>query len=244
MNEGNWVPVDKRLKYFLPLKREYSKVEAAFSLQLDYDSGKSVSAAGYSKLWGWSRSKVGKFLEGMDAEILSSNSSPNGGVISIKQKGQAEDRLRTGRRQAQLKDNNKLESKKGRTGTGQGQAKDTTIDTDTKKDIKTPLEIAFDFEANFNIAWKAYPKKDGRKKAREHYRAQIKNEATAAKFIAALNNYLVYVSREQIAHQYIKNGSTFFNNWEDWETMPQQTTSSIPNQTSIFLPDGKVRFVS
>ena len=96
MNEGNWVPIDKRLRYFLPLKREYSKVEAAFSLQLDYDSGKNISVAGYSKLWGWSRNRVNTFLKGMDVEILSSNSSPNGGVISMKPKGQASDRLRTG----------------------------------------------------------------------------------------------------------------------------------------------------
>ena len=95
MNEGNWVPIDKRLKYFLPLKRKYSKVEAAFSLQLDYDSGNNVSAAGYSKLWGWSRNKVSKFLTDMDVAIESGKQGKNAGVITQKQKGHQKDIKRT-----------------------------------------------------------------------------------------------------------------------------------------------------
>ena len=143
MNHGNWVPIDKRLRSFLPLNREYSKVEAAFSLQLDYDSGNNVSASGYAKLWGWSRNKVSKFLKDMDVEISSLKTCPMGGYLSINQKGQARDKPGTSQGQAKLKHNNKLEVEKDKLGTSQGQAKDTTIDTNTKTDIKHPKENGF-----------------------------------------------------------------------------------------------------
>lgn len=70
MRKGNWVPISKALVSYLPKTRPYSEVEAAISLQVDYDRNSTVTIAGYSNLWGWSRGKVSRFLERMGAKIL------------------------------------------------------------------------------------------------------------------------------------------------------------------------------
>lgn len=71
MKDGNWVPISKHLKQYLPRGRLYTEVEAAFSLQLDFDNGNnSISISGLSKLWGWSRKRVYTFLEKMNIEII------------------------------------------------------------------------------------------------------------------------------------------------------------------------------
>jgi hypothetical protein len=63
MKNGNWIPLDKNLSQFLPQNRTYTKLEATFSITLDYDNNKPVTVSGYSKLWGWSRRQVRNFLK-------------------------------------------------------------------------------------------------------------------------------------------------------------------------------------
>lgn len=53
----------------LPTDRPFSKVEAAFSLQVDFDKGNAVTVAGYAKRWNWSRKKVTTFLEEIGVTI-------------------------------------------------------------------------------------------------------------------------------------------------------------------------------
>lgn len=67
MKAGGWVPLSKYLS--LPKNREYSEVEAAYSLQRDYDEGNPVTVAGYAALWGWSRGKVERFLDALGLVI-------------------------------------------------------------------------------------------------------------------------------------------------------------------------------
>jgi hypothetical protein len=68
---GNgWVPIFKGFRKLLPLDRPYTKLEAAFCLQLDFDEGKPVSVTGYATLWQWSKDKVRKFLDDMGVEII------------------------------------------------------------------------------------------------------------------------------------------------------------------------------
>lgn len=69
MKSGYWIPISKGLAQFLPSDRSYSEVEAAFSLQLDFDNQNRVSLAGYAKLWGWSTKRVRNFLKKLGAEI-------------------------------------------------------------------------------------------------------------------------------------------------------------------------------
>lgn len=70
MKHGNWIPISKAFILDMPHNRPYTRLEAAYSLQYDYDQKKSVTVAGYSALWSWSRSRVSKFLTDMNVEII------------------------------------------------------------------------------------------------------------------------------------------------------------------------------
>jgi hypothetical protein len=70
MKNGNWVPISKAFVYHLPKDRAYSKVEAAYSLQVDYDKENMVTVAGYADLWRWRRKKVNRFVKAMGIEII------------------------------------------------------------------------------------------------------------------------------------------------------------------------------
>ena len=50
MKDGNWIAIDKNLAKHFP-DRPFSKIEAGFSLTLDYDNNNLVTVAGYAKLW-------------------------------------------------------------------------------------------------------------------------------------------------------------------------------------------------
>lgn len=69
MKNGNWVPISKALVRKLPSSREFSEVEAMFSITVDFDNGSPVSISGYASLWMWSRKRVSNFLKKYDLEI-------------------------------------------------------------------------------------------------------------------------------------------------------------------------------
>ena len=69
MKNGHWIPISKGFLKALPHDREYTELEAAYSLQIDYDCKNEITVAGYSDLWRWSRGKVYRFLERMNVEI-------------------------------------------------------------------------------------------------------------------------------------------------------------------------------
>lgn len=61
--QGNWVPMNKALSRYLPQDRQYTPLEAMFSVTCDYDNGNTATVSGYAALWRWSRNKVERFLE-------------------------------------------------------------------------------------------------------------------------------------------------------------------------------------
>ncbi|MCP4989360.1 MAG: hypothetical protein GY928_25875 [Colwellia sp.] len=67
--------------------------------------------------------------------------------------------------------------------------------------------------ALFESLWEAYPKKDGKKAAERHFNASVKTDQDKEDIKKALANY----KREVVGveNRFIKNGSTFFNNWKD-----------------------------
>jgi hypothetical protein len=67
--KGFWIPISKALAVDLPRSCAFSRIEAAFSLQLDYDRGESVTVAGMAARWGWSRGKVLRFLDELGLRI-------------------------------------------------------------------------------------------------------------------------------------------------------------------------------
>lgn len=68
MQNGKWVPISKFFADSLPRDRKFTELEAMYSLQLDYDKSNSITVSGCASRWGWSRSKVSKFLS--DNEIV------------------------------------------------------------------------------------------------------------------------------------------------------------------------------
>jgi hypothetical protein len=86
-----------------------------------------------------------------------------------------------------------------------------------KKSILPPevVEIEKQRAEFFETLWGIYPKKDGKKAALAHYNASVKTFKDMERINFALGNYLDSIEGKEL--QFIKNGSTFFNNWQDWE---------------------------
>lgn len=72
---------------------------------------------------------------------------------------------------------------------------------------------------DFKILWDKYPNKDGRKSAERSFNASILTEQDYKDIGVALDNYL---KSEPVAKGFIKNGSTWFNNWRDWIVPPKK----------------------
>ena len=132
MKRGGWIPLCKGLACYLPKGRAYTRFEAAFSLQLDYDQGNYVTVAGYSELWGWSRKKVRGFFELMGIAIAYTEDTRK----KQNQKGQIRiqirDRSGKEKKQIRLIDSKLLCDKRNRSKSKKGQIRDrsgtTTID--------------------------------------------------------------------------------------------------------------------
>lgn len=70
MKGGKWIPLCKALVSELPRDgRPFTKLEAMFSLTLDYDNGNPVTLRGYARSWRWSTGKVERFLNEIGVEI-------------------------------------------------------------------------------------------------------------------------------------------------------------------------------
>lgn len=123
MKDGKWIAIHKELKYFLPHGRQYTLLEAMFSYTLDIDNKREGTIAGYSKLWGWSRTKVRRFVTELKT-----------GTKHFK------DRDKTGKEHHILLKLNNLQERKNRKKTGKEQGEDTPLDTtinpNTKPDPK------------------------------------------------------------------------------------------------------------
>lgn len=159
---GGWVPISKGMIAMLPRDRAYSELEAMYSLSVDYDNDSPVSVSGYASLWGWSRKRVGNFLEKHGITISSEGKTnqyntgkiyPNGGY---KQGSKLDSSNVTSKEQAQFIDykglsrqENKQSSKQGyKQGSKQGS---TTIEPEPepKKNIvraehKTTAQTMFE----------------------------------------------------------------------------------------------------
>ena len=73
------------------------------------------------------------------------------------------------------------------------------------------------YTAEFEEVWALYPKKMNKYKAYRAYQKAVDSGASVDDIKAGINRYRDYIAREKIKKQYIKHGSTFFNqrSWED-----------------------------
>ena len=75
----------------------------------------------------------------------------------------------------------------------------------------------FDFE----LVWKEYPDKVGRKEAEKHFKSTVLTEDDFNNIKIALQNYK---NCKRVKSGYIQNGSTWFNNWRDWVSYQEPQT--------------------
>ena len=69
----------------------------------------------------------------------------------------------------------------------------------------------------FEVLWKEYPRKEGKKKAFASYNRALKNGVTDEEIMEGLEKYNQYIKKEKTDRKYIAHGSTWFNEnrWQD-----------------------------
>lgn len=100
-------------------------------------------------------------------------------------------------------------------------SKEVEVEEDVEVDKSTDTVHPSDFKT----IWKLYPNRQGRKNAERHFFATVKSQDDLNRIRSALDNYL---KSGNVARGFVKNGSTWFNEWEDWvsptETMMKGNT--------------------
>jgi len=137
---GNWIPISKAFLKNLPKDRPYTELEAAYSLQVDYDQENRVTVTGYANLWRWSKGKVIRFFDRMNVKITYPESTEKkrnqNGLITVHKP----DLNRTKNRLMRLIDNKGLEEgtdlKQTKDGLKTDQSQVTTKETNTETDTK------------------------------------------------------------------------------------------------------------
>ena len=71
---------------------------------------------------------------------------------------------------------------------------------------------------DFESVWARYPNKDGKRDAERHFNRTVKTDKDYTDITVALENYC---RSENVEKGFIKNGSTWFNNWRDWIVPPK-----------------------
>jgi hypothetical protein len=83
-------------------------------------------------------------------------------------------------------------------------------------------------EKDFEEIWKLYPNSQGKKNARRHFFASVKTAADMERIKKALDNYQL---SKNFKKGFIKNGSTWFNEWDDWvDPKPAMMEDPAANQ--------------
>lgn len=102
-------------------------------------------------------------------------------------------------------------------------------EVEEKRVDNTPLPPELDFAS----LWDTYPKRLGKKNALRHFKASVKTPEDYANIKLALANYKRQTAGKEL--EYIKNGDTWFNNWQDYVNYPGD--KHAPNgRTSLYSP--------
>jgi len=92
----------------------------------------------------------------------------------------------------------------------------------------------------FEHVWEQYPKKLGKKDAFRHFKHSVTSEKKFKDILTALINYK---NSKNVANGFVQNGSTWFHNWEDWISDPEETTDeSITRKMKESLDESKHRY--
>lgn len=181
MKNGNWIPIDKKIKFWLPKTRTFTEIEALISHTLDVNDNISYSINGYSALWGWSRCKVRNFINHLrhpDGHHLDrhkdSNKTSTRQGITLKNINLQD-----------LKDSNKTEDRQAdrhQLDSQQDTTNKTKTNTKTNTNKKTYMEFVFLLEEEHLKLVSAF----GKQKTDE--------------FITRLNNYIGSTGKKYKSH--------------------------------------------
>lgn len=86
-------------------------------------------------------------------------------------------------------------------------------DRDMAKEKPLMAEPIFSRTEAFEQIWAKYPVKDGRKEAERLFNTTVADAKDFVRIQKALNNYL---RSPKVKNGFVKNGSTWFGNWNDW----------------------------
>lgn len=86
-----------------------------------------------------------------------------------------------------------------------------------ENNISSPAKQEQQFTQEFERMWLYYPNKKGKSKALKKYILARKKGVTYEEIAQGLKNYINYCKKNKIAEQYIKHGSSWFNQecWKD-----------------------------
>ena len=99
-----------------------------------------------------------------------------------------------------------------------------------KKQVKKQIKDKNIYEQEFELLWKIYPRKKGKDKALQAYIKARKEKTEYETIKIGLEMYIQYVQTQQTDEQYIKHGSTWFNqhSWQDdYSTTNKKRISSF-----------------
>lgn len=88
---------------------------------------------------------------------------------------------------------------------------------DKDRNVNNLPSLTENLDDEFDYLWKLYPNKQGKNDAKQKYLKYRKSGIQYQDILNGLNRYLNYIQSEKIPIQYIKHGSTWFNQkcWED-----------------------------
>ena len=91
------------------------------------------------------------------------------------------------------------------------QIRTQTVTPETETETETEAEKHI---VDFEILWEAYPQKQGKKEALRHFKASVKTREQSDQILLALAKYKDHLDANSWKRP--MNGSTWFNNWQDW----------------------------
>jgi hypothetical protein len=118
-------------------------------------------------------------------------------------------------------------------GTTERQQKNIYKNVKNIKEVNTNAQDCvnsdFDTLSAFEVVWKKYPRRLGRKAAYRHFAATVKTAGDLERIKTSLLNYLDHIDSEKIEPRFIQHGATWFNNWQDWENYkhPEPKRSNV-----------------
>lgn len=102
--------------------------------------------------------------------------------------------------------------------------------TNLNKDNSSIEKKSKQLEEDFEKLWKLYPKKSGKPKAFSAYKRAIKKGVTNKEIQTGIVKYLTQIKVQGTTKEYIKNGSTWFNQecWNDEYNLGQEKSPVNP----------------